>query len=62
MTKNRMKFNGKEYEKVILLNIHTKDEIEIEKKKYNQRGFNAIIDKRKEGYFLWIKKKMKRGK
>lgn len=54
-------FNGKKYERTVILG-KSKNDAEILKKKYKEQGINSIIDKRKEGYFLWYRKSYEKKK
>lgn len=58
MVKEYAIFNGKRYQRS--LKYHkTKEEARKHQKENNRLGYNAIIDKRKEGYFLWYKENVK---
>jgi hypothetical protein len=49
-----MNFNGKQYMKGSY-SYSTKEEAKKEANQYRKNGINTIIDKRKDGYFFWIR-------
>jgi len=54
---NSMTFNGKRYSRSKYRTYSTKEEAKKEAKKYRKNNVNTIIDKRKDGYFFWIRNK-----
>lgn len=52
----RRKFNGRWYERTIK-DWKIKEEAKKEQKYLRSNGYNAIIDKDKDGYFLWFNTK-----
>lgn len=52
-TSDVMMFNGKKYKRVYEY-YSTKENVKIQQKALRGLDINAIIDKRKEGYFIWI--------
>lgn len=52
-TKEFMNYNGRLYKRSTSM-LSTKEEAIRYKKELHKDGHNAVIDKRKAGYFLWI--------
>lgn len=53
-TSEYMTFNGKKYRRVDAYYLTKKDVKEIAENKRKVNSENVIIDKRKEGYIIWV--------